>query len=203
MGCRPWVRQRSSPKPETFADSPVPARSSSTPDWHPGNGCQAPSRARRGSPAPADRGLRVAAWRAMWGAMKNNEVYAERYRHLTTREVNKLKPTQAQTAIAGSDPQAAPRRGHHRPARGTRPSLPAASTDREVRAAGRLIARRRVTSRVGASLLRHREPTRYLVANHRQPRLVVHHSPITRCRATSSVTAMQGLTTSQGPHPSS
>jgi transposase len=47
-------------------------------------------------------GLRVAAWRAMWGAMKNNEVYAERYRHLTTREVNKLKPTQAQTAIAAA-----------------------------------------------------------------------------------------------------
>jgi transposase len=47
-------------------------------------------------------GLRVAAWRAMWGAMKNNEVYAERYRHLTTREVNKLKPTQAQTVIAAA-----------------------------------------------------------------------------------------------------
>ncbi len=47
-------------------------------------------------------GLRVAAWRAMWGAMNNNEVYAERYRHLTTREVNKLKPTQAQTAIAAA-----------------------------------------------------------------------------------------------------
>lgn len=34
--------------------------------------------------------------------MQNNEVYAERYRHLTTREVNKLKPTQAQTVIAAA-----------------------------------------------------------------------------------------------------
>ena len=38
----------------------------------------------------------------MWGALQNNEVYAERYRHLTTREVNKLKPTQAQTVIAAA-----------------------------------------------------------------------------------------------------
>ena len=60
-------------------------------------------------------GLRVAAWRAMWGAMNNNEVYAERYRHLTTREVNKLKPTPGADRDRGSDPQAAPRSGHHRP----------------------------------------------------------------------------------------
>jgi len=46
--------------------------------------------------------LRVAAWRAVWGCLQNNRVYAARYRHLTTRETNKLKPTQAQTAIAGA-----------------------------------------------------------------------------------------------------
>lgn len=34
--------------------------------------------------------------------MQNNPVYAARYRHLTTREVNKLKPTQAQTVLAGA-----------------------------------------------------------------------------------------------------
>ena len=34
--------------------------------------------------------------------MKSNPVYAERYRHLTTRETNKLKPTQAQTVLAGA-----------------------------------------------------------------------------------------------------
>lgn len=46
--------------------------------------------------------LRTAAWRAVWGAVKSNPVYAERYRHLTTRENNKLKPTQAQTVLAGA-----------------------------------------------------------------------------------------------------
>jgi len=34
--------------------------------------------------------------------VKNNPVYAARYRHLTTRETNKLKPTQAQTVLAGA-----------------------------------------------------------------------------------------------------
>jgi len=46
--------------------------------------------------------LRTAAWRAVWGAVKSNPVYADRYRHLTTREMNKLKPTQAQTVLAGA-----------------------------------------------------------------------------------------------------
>ena len=35
--------------------------------------------------------LRTAAWRAVWGVVQNNPVYAARYRHLTTRETNKLK----------------------------------------------------------------------------------------------------------------
>ena len=46
--------------------------------------------------------LRVAAWRAAWGSLQTNTVYAARYRHLTTREHNKLKPTQAQTVIAAA-----------------------------------------------------------------------------------------------------
>jgi transposase len=46
--------------------------------------------------------LRVAAWRAAWGALQTNTVYANRYRHLTTRDTNKLKPTQAQTVIAAA-----------------------------------------------------------------------------------------------------
>ncbi len=46
--------------------------------------------------------LRLAAWRAVWGALKANTVYAARYRHLTTREHNKLTPTQAQTVIAAA-----------------------------------------------------------------------------------------------------
>ena len=46
--------------------------------------------------------LRAAAWRAVWGAQRANTVYGARYRHLTTREHNKLKPTQAQTVIAAA-----------------------------------------------------------------------------------------------------
>lgn len=38
----------------------------------------------------------------MWGALQNDRVYAARYRHLTTRETNKLKPTQAQTVLAAA-----------------------------------------------------------------------------------------------------
>jgi transposase len=46
--------------------------------------------------------LRLAAWRAVWGALKANPVYAARYRYLTTRERNKLKPTQAQTVMGAA-----------------------------------------------------------------------------------------------------
>jgi transposase len=44
-------------------------------------------------------GLRLAAWRAVWAARLSNPVYAARYRHLTTRDQNKLRPTQAQTVL--------------------------------------------------------------------------------------------------------
>jgi hypothetical protein len=47
-------------------------------------------------------GLRLAAWRAVWGALKANPVYAARYRHLTTRDRNKLTPTQAQTVMGAA-----------------------------------------------------------------------------------------------------
>jgi transposase len=47
-------------------------------------------------------GLRLAAWRAVWGALKANPVYVARYRHLTGREQNKLTPTQAQTVIGAA-----------------------------------------------------------------------------------------------------
>jgi hypothetical protein len=47
-------------------------------------------------------GLRLAAWRAVWGAQRANPVYAARYRHLTGREHNNLTPTQAQAAIAAA-----------------------------------------------------------------------------------------------------
>ena len=47
-------------------------------------------------------GLRLAAWRVVWGVLQTNTVYAARYRHLTSRENNKLTPTQAQTVIAAA-----------------------------------------------------------------------------------------------------
>lgn len=44
--------------------------------------------------------LRTAAWRAIWGLLPNNPVFAARYRHLTTRAHNPLQATQARTALA-------------------------------------------------------------------------------------------------------
>lgn len=46
--------------------------------------------------------LRVAAWRAVWGALPHNEVLATRHAHLTSREHNKLSDAQARVAVAGS-----------------------------------------------------------------------------------------------------
>jgi hypothetical protein len=38
----------------------------------------------------------------VWGCLHTNRVYAARYRHLTTRQQNKLTATQAQTVIAAA-----------------------------------------------------------------------------------------------------
>ena len=46
--------------------------------------------------------LRLAAWRAVWGAQRANPVYAARFTHLTKRETNKLTVTQAQAVIAAA-----------------------------------------------------------------------------------------------------
>lgn len=46
--------------------------------------------------------LRLAAWRAVYPALRNNPVLAARYAHLTGRTDNKLTPTQARVAVAGS-----------------------------------------------------------------------------------------------------
>jgi transposase len=46
--------------------------------------------------------LRLAAWRAVWGAQQANPVYRARYQHLTTRDSNRFKPTQAQAVIAAA-----------------------------------------------------------------------------------------------------
>jgi transposase len=52
---------------------------------------------RRGRPR-----LRLAAWRAAWGAMQHNPVMAARYQHLTTRKTNPLTDGQARAAIAAA-----------------------------------------------------------------------------------------------------
>jgi transposase len=46
--------------------------------------------------------LRLAAWRAVWGALPNNTVLAARHQHLTTRAHNRLTGGQARAAVAGS-----------------------------------------------------------------------------------------------------
>lgn len=46
--------------------------------------------------------LRLAAWRAVWGALPNNAVLAARHQHLTTRAHNQLTGGQARAAVAGS-----------------------------------------------------------------------------------------------------
>lgn len=51
----------------------------------------------RGRPA-----LRTAAWRAVWGALPHNSVWAARYHHLRTRADNPLRDGQARAAIAAA-----------------------------------------------------------------------------------------------------
>lgn len=46
--------------------------------------------------------LRVAAWRAVWGALPNNPVLAARHHHLTSRATNPLTDAQARAAVGGS-----------------------------------------------------------------------------------------------------
>jgi transposase len=46
--------------------------------------------------------LRVAAWRAVWGALPHNEVLAARHAHLTGRATNPLSDAQARVAVAGN-----------------------------------------------------------------------------------------------------
>jgi transposase len=51
----------------------------------------------RGRPA-----LRTAAWRAIWGLLPHNAVYAARYEHLTTRNRNQLTDAQARGALGAA-----------------------------------------------------------------------------------------------------
>jgi transposase len=47
-------------------------------------------------------GLRLAAWRGVWGALKSNPVYAARFAHLTGRDHNKLSTGQAHAVLAAA-----------------------------------------------------------------------------------------------------
>jgi len=47
-------------------------------------------------------GLRLAAWRAVWGALGANPVYAARFRYLTGRAHNPLTRGQAHAAVAAA-----------------------------------------------------------------------------------------------------
>jgi transposase len=47
-------------------------------------------------------GLRLAAWRAVWGALPTNPVMRARYRHLTSRTHNRLTDGQARAALAAA-----------------------------------------------------------------------------------------------------
>lgn len=47
-------------------------------------------------------GLRLAAWRAVWGGIRANPVLTARFAHLTSREHNRLKPEQARAACAAA-----------------------------------------------------------------------------------------------------
>lgn len=51
----------------------------------------------RGRPA-----LRTAVWRAIWGLLPHNAVYAARYEHLTTRSRNQLTDGQARAALGAA-----------------------------------------------------------------------------------------------------
>jgi transposase len=47
-------------------------------------------------------GLRTAAWRAIWGALRHNPVWSARHAHLTGRQTNRLVDGQARTAAAAA-----------------------------------------------------------------------------------------------------
>ena len=70
--------------------------------------------------------LRVAAWRAVWGCLQTNRVYAARYRHLTTRETQQAQadPGPDRRRRARSCASCTP--SSSTSGRGTRPSPPTA-----------------------------------------------------------------------------
>jgi hypothetical protein len=102
--------------------------------------------------------LPVAAWRAVWDCLQNNQLCAVRYRHPTSRETNRLTPTQAQTSspprscgsCTPSSPPAKPGTRTWPPTACGRPNLWGSLRRNPIR-----VKTARVISQVGASLPRH------------------------------------------------
>jgi hypothetical protein len=112
-------------------------------------------------------GLRLAAWRAARAARLSNPIYAARYRHLTTAEHNKLRPTQAQPVLAA----AILRHLHAVITTGQTWDPAIAAQPNTTRTSRRLTNRRspHLKLTVGASPPRHQD-TRDLDDHHGQPR---------------------------------
>lgn len=91
-----------------LAETGDPARYDSPRAWvkHAGLAPQASESGRyRGRTRNSGRGrplLRTAAWRAIWGALRWDKVYAARLAWLTTRDVNRLTTGQARSALAAA-----------------------------------------------------------------------------------------------------
>ena len=91
-----------------LAETGDPARYDSPRAWvkHAGLAPQANESGKyRGRTRNSGRGrpvLRTAAWRAIWGALRCNPVYAARLAHLTTRDTARLTTGQARAALAAA-----------------------------------------------------------------------------------------------------
>ena len=148
--------------------------------------------------------LRTAAWRAVWGAVKSNPVYADRYRHLTTRETNTAHADPGPDRPCRRDPAPAPRGDHHRPGLGSRHRHPRRPTQADDARGGGCLTRRIARPQAGSGrAFRGIESPRgisSLITGRPGPSST---QPDHTLPSTSSVTAMQGPTTSQGPQPNS
>lgn len=91
-----------------LAETGDPARYDSPRTWvkHAGLAPQANESGKyRGRTRTSGRGrpvLRTAAWRAIWGALRCNRVYAARHVYLTTRDTGRLTNGQASAALAAA-----------------------------------------------------------------------------------------------------
>lgn len=152
------------------------------------------------SPVRARPGLRVAAWRGVWGCLQTNRVPAARYRHPTTREDDQLTPDPGSDRGGRADPAPAVRRD--RPPAGVGPSR---RGPRPQHAGGRC-----GTTRFACTIVRWTRPragagravrgienptgTSSLITGRPVPSP---HNPTTRCRP-RSLTAAQAPTTGHG-----